>query len=349
MLDPLGLFEYRVALHVHSRYSDGGGTPERIIAEARRVGLDVLWLTDHDGRWAASDPGAGYYGHLLFLVGAEITPPSNHYLVFGDVALVPPTSPLQTIIDSVRNQQGAGFIAHPDDPGNKTARLPSYRWNDRTVDGFTGLEIWNHLSDWARQIHHVPGGLWAAFHPFSGLDQACPETLALWDERGQNRRIVGIGGADAHAARVGYWPFSLTIFPYRHSFSAIRTHIYTREPLAADWHRAEQQLLEGLLQGRVAIVNAALGSETGFRLWVQRESGLAEPMGTDVAYDAQWMLRGLSPVPVAWEIFCNGQLAARQDGSLVQYKPDRPGVWRVALRRGPRRAVWIYSNPIYLR
>ncbi len=348
MLDPLGLYEYRAALHVHSRYSDGTGTPAEIIAEAKRAGLDVLWLTDHDNRRALQDPGGGYYGHLLFLVGAEITPPTNHYLVFGPGKLVSAQEPLQSIIDAMREGGSLGIIAHPDDPGNRTAGLPSYRWSDRNVDGFAGFEIWNHISDWARQIHSLVGGVWAALRPFSGLREAWPQTLALWDAWGARRRVVGTGGADAHAAQVGRWPARLTLFPYRVSFSGIRTHFYTTAPLDSDWQTAERQLLDALSQGRVAVVNAARGKELGFRLWAEKGGGYLA-MGSEFAFEPGWTLRGLSPVPVCWDVVRNGAIVARKNGTLFRHPIADAGVWRVTLRRAPNDGVWVYSNPIYAR
>lgn len=37
-----------IDLHSHSSFSDGSDTPEELIANAKRIGLDVLALTDHD-------------------------------------------------------------------------------------------------------------------------------------------------------------------------------------------------------------------------------------------------------------------------------------------------------------
>lgn len=348
MLDRLGLFEYRVVLHVHSRYSDGTGTVDEIVADARRAGVDVLWLTDHDTRRAVDNPGPGYYGHLLMLVGAEVTPPTNHCLVLGEVDLPSPQDPLQTVIDRVRDQGGLTFIAHPDDPGSPTARLPSYRWDDRTADGFTGLEVWNHLSDWSRTVRNIPTGIWAAWHPFRRL-AAHPDTLALWDALGQQRRVVGLGGVDVHAAHVGVWPARLTIFPYRTAFRGIRTHVYTPEPLPQDWHLAQAMLMEAIGRGRVAVVNARVGEELGFRLWAEHSSAAPAALGDELDWAQGYRLKGLSPVPARWEIWQNGARVGEQEGTLLEWPVTAAGVWRVVLRRGKGSDVWIYSNALYFR
>jgi 3',5'-nucleoside bisphosphate phosphatase len=63
-----------VDLHSHSRHSDGDWTPTELIADASRLGLRLLSLTDHDtvsgqieARSAAAD------ADLLFLTGMEVS------------------------------------------------------------------------------------------------------------------------------------------------------------------------------------------------------------------------------------------------------------------------------------
>lgn len=344
MFSRVTLHEYRAVLHVHSIYSDGTGTVAEIIQEAADAGLDVLWLTDHDTHGAAVDPGPGYYGPLLFLVGAEVTPARNHTLVFGPAELPSREEPLQTIIDQVLAQGALAFIAHPDDPGNPTARVPSYRWDDRHVTSMTGLEVWNHLSDWSRRITSIPRGLWALAHPLRRLS-ANPTTLAIWDALGQTGRVVGIAGVDAHQAKVG----PLRIFPYRTSFRGIRTHIFTESPLSRDWQQDERTLVDALARGRAALVNAQLGTEVGFRWWAEKTGHPPVLMGDEVPYGSGWRLLGLAPVAASWEIWCNGQFLQESQGTLVEVPVTSAGVWRVLLRRGNPPEPWLYSNPIYFR
>jgi len=61
-------------LHLHSRYSDGTYEPDQLVAEARRHGLAVIALTDHDtvegcAPAAAACAAAG----LEFIPGTELT------------------------------------------------------------------------------------------------------------------------------------------------------------------------------------------------------------------------------------------------------------------------------------
>ena len=61
-------------LHLHSRYSDGTYGPEELVTEARRCGLAVIALTDHDsgGGCAAAARACGAAG-LEFIPGVELT------------------------------------------------------------------------------------------------------------------------------------------------------------------------------------------------------------------------------------------------------------------------------------
>ena len=57
-------------LHCHSAFSflDGASTPETLVAEASRLGLDALALTDHDG----------FYGVVRFAEAAEGRRSAHH-------------------------------------------------------------------------------------------------------------------------------------------------------------------------------------------------------------------------------------------------------------------------------
>ncbi|MFM8360041.1 MAG: PHP domain-containing protein, partial [Verrucomicrobiota bacterium] len=61
-------------LHLHTRFSDGTFTPEELVENAARAGLQAIALTDHDTmdgcpRGAAACDAAG----LEFIPGTELT------------------------------------------------------------------------------------------------------------------------------------------------------------------------------------------------------------------------------------------------------------------------------------
>jgi predicted metal-dependent phosphoesterase TrpH len=64
----------RIDLHTHSNRSDGTDTPAELVAGARRAGLDVVALTDHDATtgWAEAQTAADEHGVVL-VPGIEIS------------------------------------------------------------------------------------------------------------------------------------------------------------------------------------------------------------------------------------------------------------------------------------
>ncbi len=64
----------RIDLHTHSRVSDGTESPAELVAQARRAGLDVVALTDHDttAGWAEAAAAAPVDGVAL-VRGTEVS------------------------------------------------------------------------------------------------------------------------------------------------------------------------------------------------------------------------------------------------------------------------------------
>ena len=83
------MHEIIVNLHMHTRYSDGGGSHQDIAEAALKCGLDAVIVTDHNVLVS------GFEGYIkdgkrkvLMLIGQEIhdqdrDPQKNHLLVFG--------------------------------------------------------------------------------------------------------------------------------------------------------------------------------------------------------------------------------------------------------------------------
>jgi predicted metal-dependent phosphoesterase TrpH len=95
-----------VDLHSHSRKSDGEGTPPELVADAKRLGLSLISLTDHDtvaGQDAARQTAASE--GLLFLTGIEVslTVEGRLYHVLGYD--LDPTSPTWERFAAARARQ----------------------------------------------------------------------------------------------------------------------------------------------------------------------------------------------------------------------------------------------------
>lgn len=345
--------EVSMVLHVHSRFSDGRGTVADIMAAAMAANVDVLWLTDHDTEAARDDPGEGYWGGSLLLVGLEVTPPQNHYLALGGTGVPDRRRPFAQFTAEAAAQGHLGFVAHPDDPGNPVLKLPAYRWADRDGDAYTGLEIWNHLSQWMRSVRGIASGIGALRHPYRGSERPTAATLALWDRLGQRRRVVGVAGVDAHAVVLGRPPLGVVVFPYQVSFNTLRTHALTSAPLSggADWRGDRALVIDALAAGRVQCLSGQGGGfPKGFRFWASRGEQVWA-MGEEGPWQSGITLAVESPCLAQLAVLRDGMVVARHEGIAWTGAASAPGVWRVeaARRRGRHWVPFVVTNPVYLR
>jgi hypothetical protein len=109
---------YRVLegdFHVHTRFSDGMLSPFDVVIYARRQGLDVIGLTEHNmvfpgllARWFARQTGG-----LIVMPSEEITTRDHHLIAIGIEKTIPARIPISEAIDRIHAQGGAAIAAHP--------------------------------------------------------------------------------------------------------------------------------------------------------------------------------------------------------------------------------------------
>lgn len=101
--------------HVHTRFSDGFLSPFDAVLLAKREGLDVLGLTEHNmvlpgklARWFSP-----IIDGPIILVGEEVTTRDHHLIALGLEKTVAPRQSLAKAIDAVHAQGGFAIAAHP--------------------------------------------------------------------------------------------------------------------------------------------------------------------------------------------------------------------------------------------
>jgi len=353
------MHEITVNLHMHTRYSDGSGSHKDIAEAAIRRGLDVVIVTDHN---VLVKDFEGYHGtgkqRVLMLVGQEVhdqdrDPQKNHLLIFGanrDLATL--ADDPQVLINAVREAGGICFIAHPHEAAAPLFGETDITWVDWDVQGYTGIELWNHLSEFKEVLGNWPSTIFHAFFPrFYGRGPLLP-TLRKWDELlNAGRRIVAIGGSDAHALHYRLGPIQKTIFPYDFHFSAVNNHLLLTRPLGDD-PRADQELvLEALGTGRGWVGYDLVAPTRGFTFSAQgREQDAV--MGGEIPLAGGVTLQTKLPSAANVRLVRNGQMVQEwKRATHCVHTVTEAGVYRVeAYRRylGARRG-WIFSNPIYVR
>jgi hypothetical protein len=102
-------------LHVHSFLGDGVLWPWDLAFEARRRGLDVIAITNHNQVLAArvGQLIAKRTANPLVVVGEEITAPDYHLIAIGIDETVSGDQPAKAAIADVHSQGGAAIAAHP--------------------------------------------------------------------------------------------------------------------------------------------------------------------------------------------------------------------------------------------
>jgi hypothetical protein len=358
-MDTSNLYEYVGNLHVHTPYSDGEGLHADIAKAALLADIDFVITTDHNVLVQGVE---GYYGgdeegYVLILTGEEIhdqarLPQCNHFLVFGaEMELAQCARDLQGLIDEVNKAGGLGFIAHPDDPAAEQWDEPPIRWEDRDVQRFTGLEIWNYMSSFKALPTTRRATLRAAFRPDYLITGPEPHTLALWDKLlEEGRRVVGIGGSDAHARTYRLGPFTHVVFEYDFLFNCVNTHILLAHPLSGNWQEDKLAIYKAMAQGNVFIGYDIPGNTRGFRFSAHGQHGTTI-MGGNIRLGPGVTLQALAPARSHIKIIHQGKVVAESEGrENLTITAQEPGAYRAEvyhMYQGQERA-WILSNPIYI-
>ncbi len=344
-------------LHLHTTASDGTGTHDEVALAAIRAGLDFIVYTDHntwlDGieGWYRA-PGDGR--KILRLMGQEVNdiqlePECNHLLCYpASYDLQNVAADPQRLIDTIIERGGVCFLAHPLERPGYSKEV--YLWVNWEVSGFTGLEIWNAMTDIKWQLRTKPRGLIGAYLPNLVLNAPFPEMLAKWDELlATGQKVVAIGATDTHAISYSLGPLRRPIYPYEYLFKTVNTHLLLAEALAGDLSQARRQICQALKLGHCFVSNDLVASSRGFSFTAA--SGKRQViMGDSLVLQEPANMRISSPQPARLRLLKDGRLATETKGQRLTWQTDEPGVYRVeAYRRfwGWQRG-WVFTNPIYV-
>ena len=347
-------YEYIGNLHVHSHYSDGGGSISRIVEAGYKAGLDFICINDHD--FLTEDlhlSEEGFYGKLLVLLGLEIGEGANHYLGFGLKHMIrgDGLGP-QEIIDQVNNQGGLGFLAHPFEKGMPLVeKSRAYRWNDFSVTGFTGISIWNFSSRWKERVKTIFHGLYCLLFKSQSLLGPSRETLSYWDALCQERQVPAIGGSDAHSALFKRWGLNFVPLTYDFLLGSINIHILLHRPIPNDLELAKKDIYGAMEAGRLFIAHDALCPSRGFRFIFISNDGSDLVLGEEGEFQPGELVIEL-PNEGEIRLYRDGEKIFSHRGMEAVYRIKQKGVYRVAVYRHLRFfgwRPWIFSNPIYLR
>ena len=345
---------YRGCVHIHSTYSDGGGSVEEIAQAAQNAGLDYAVLTDHNTLQPLRDGKEGWYVNTLILISTELSLPDGHFLALN----LPPDftwdrNNTQRAINQVNAAGGFGYFAHP------ISRWPWTNWN---VTGFTGMELTNLSSLFHQEGTSQPLRLIGNFMRdyLANSNRAMQRTMMVasdgslerWSEMIKSRQTVGIGSVDAHALiKIG--GRELRIPSYGDIFRSLQIHILVPESFNRDINHDKRLVYSALQNGRCYTAYTIWGDPSGFQYSASR-SGQSVVMGQPIAREG-------GSVTLRVRVPGNQRTTTRIfrgpdrifSTTLKSFSVPAPvaGAYRaeVDVTRDGRLVPWVISNPIYVR
>lgn len=352
------IHEYVGNLHNHTTYSDGWGTHQDIALAAIAAGLDFVVVTDHN----VFVQGIDGYRHrddrrVLLLTAEEIhdasrQPQKNHLLVYDvgeEIASLAPDP--QALIDRVRNADGLCFLAHPVDPEAPLFDEDDLSWVSWQVDGYTGLEIWNFMTEYKQYLTSWPRAIYYAYRPERIAHGPYPEAISRWDQLlAAGKRVVAIGGADAHAMPVRKGPLQRVVFPYEFLYRTVNTHVLTETPLSGDVQPDRELLFNAIRHGHCFVGYDLPASTRGFRFSAHSDQG-ETLMGGQIQVGFGVTLQIRTPQPARLRLIRDGELIDEWPGrGHAVTTVQRPGAYRAEafVEYKGEEKTWILSNPIYV-
>lgn len=360
------MYEYSGAIHIHSTYSDGTGSPEHIAQCANETGLDFLILTDHNSIQAKTDGYERWFNNSMFLVGYEVndTKNENHYLVFGLDELIGTFQVLHNgelgcklsakeYVEVIKRKGGVGFMAHPFEKRSSFPEHPPYPWTEWNTDSFDGIEIWNHMSEWVEDLTES-NKVQRFIHPLKSIVAPCKEAVKKWDELNLKRKVTIVGSVDAHAHKMSLMGFyNVEVFPYKVLFKSIRTHVLLDEPVVVgdneNFQKYKKNIVNALRDGRSFVTNSYHGDAKGFRFFADY-NGEKFQMGDEIVLkeeNKKVVFNILVPKEALVKVMRNGECVHQSIGFGGLWDVHEDGCYRIECWAGDR--AWIYSNHIRIK
>jgi len=362
-LKPIGDGSLPGILHVHTSRSDGSRSPDDIAAAAARAGLKFVVFTDHGDGTRAPDAPA-YRSGVLCLDGVEISTTGGHYIALDmPAAPYPLAGEPRDVVEDVRRLGGFGIAAHPDSPKIEL------RWREWTAP-FDGIELLNPDTSWrllaqerglAAKRRLLTALIDYPFRPSETIASLVQPSGALysWQALTARRRVVAIGGVDAHAnlqwrsdpgdARAG-----IPLPGYEASFRMMSVHATLEREFSGNAAADAGILMRAIRGGHLYTAVDGVASPPAFEFMASNERGTVHE-GDELAVGGPVTLRVRSNAPAEFTTIVHDGMHAlttvRDPQDLTVHAPDKPAVyWVEIVSTGrPHPITWLYSNPIYVR
>lgn len=358
-------------IHVHSLYSDGGGTVLEIAEAAKQAGRDFVVLTDHNVSTARKNGDEKNYNGVDLFVEMEASTQAGHCISFYSHSDAKNYSDVemnklsyQHYLDEKTEKDFFIALSHPSNIKNPWLRLDKYG---------EGYEVMNFDSVWQRELSDnffgFIGTLLAA--PFNSYLASLrfihfyPKDLTVWDNMNlsANARHFGLLAHDTHS-KLKYSKDGFLRWPdYLETFKLGTNLVFLKESLSSDFEQRKKQIYTNIREGHLAMVFDVVHPYDGIDHYM--DCGDKKYISGDVVPESsQCQLHLEFPTDFPYErvvrILKDGEIikeTATMDSSFTQ-KVEGPGTYRTEIwvKRHSRLRIalnhevpYVFYNPIYRR
>ncbi|MEM4565273.1 MAG: CehA/McbA family metallohydrolase [Archaeoglobaceae archaeon] len=164
----------KAELHVHSRYSDGLDSVEKLVREAIKKGIEIISITDHDtlnGSLSAIELVEAEKLEIIVIPGIEVSTRSGHLLAYGIFREIEANLSMKETCKRVKEIGGISVLAHPFDLlRNGTIRVSDFKFAD-CIEVFNAKNYFNFLANFFAKRFKK--------HGIGGSDAHCAKHLGL--------------------------------------------------------------------------------------------------------------------------------------------------------------------------
>jgi len=340
------------AIHVHSQFSDGGGTVPQIAESAERASLDFVVLTDHNTTKARQEGLERRYGNVDLFVEMEASTPAGHALLFSSQTDAVKLSDSKLVSLAYEHYLGKETVpgiflvlAHPSNLKNPWTSL------DRFPDG---TELINFDSVWRREVEDgildfsVTTTLYFFNQYLAALRFAklYPKDFSSWDAiNSVSPGKFGILAHDTHEKLRINDNYSIRWPTYDETFRIGENVVFYDPPLKDDFEARKRQIYQSLRNGRNALLYSFIHPFPGNDFQIDcagkvsrsgdRESALGKKC------EALVTLPSTFPYATTVKIY--------RDGEVIHTKTSADREFRFPVNgRGVYRAeVWAHAHTVF--
>jgi len=331
-------------LHVHTRYSYDSETPlKQILKAANQRKLDYIGINDHQSNLCASDEALQSESRLKVITGFEINDPdnNNHLLVYGNSVVLSDKS-AREYVTYYAKAAASTFAAHPFER-RATRYIRKYVWTDTDIDEFSGLEIWNALSNWVSRVRPGLNGILWVILAKNFIRRPSRRAITWWDQLNcAGKRRSAIGSVDAHGLIIKKLGIKITFLKHKFMFNSVRTNVLLPE----GWQHDTASILRALREGRSYIINYHRGIPYNFYAGIAARDEEGVSFGKEISYkEGLYFYYHLSKIARV-KLYCNGEKCEQQLDEKGRFQIKKPGNYRLEILLN--RKGWIYTNNIYV-